>query len=137
MVFDVADHLRHVFQDLGHFLFPGVGIGDDVGDVALVGVGLVGGFAGVEVHIPGRPDGVVASEDGSHRRFPRDATDDGAVDLVAGVVGVGMEQEQLREGAVFAMDALGQPPLGDAEDLGEKVDVGERLFGLLIAGLLD
>ena len=39
VILHVADDLGHVFQRLRHFLLPGFGVGDDMGDVALVGVG--------------------------------------------------------------------------------------------------
>ena len=37
VVLHVADDLVHVLQRLGHLLLPGLGVGDHVGDVALVG----------------------------------------------------------------------------------------------------
>ena len=46
--------------------------------------------------------------------------DDGLVDAVGGVVGELDQQQQLREGVVLAGHALGQPALGDAEQLREE-----------------
>ena len=63
VILDIANDLGHVFEGFGHFLLPRAGIGDDVGDVALVVAGRVDGPGGVEVHITGRANGVIRMRD--------------------------------------------------------------------------
>ena len=46
--------------------------------------------------------------------------DDRLVDAVGGVVGELDQEQQLREGVVLAVDALGQPALGDGQQLREE-----------------
>ena len=70
VVLDVADHFVHVFQRLGHLLLPTVGVGDDVGDVALVGAGRVDRPGRVEIDVAGRADRVIGPEDRLERRRP-------------------------------------------------------------------
>ena len=55
----------------GHLLLPRVGVGDDVGDVALVGAGGEDGPGGVEVDVAGGADGVVRAQDRLERRRRR------------------------------------------------------------------
>ena len=52
------------------------------------------------------------------------AADDGVIDLVGGVVGELDQQQELREAVVLADQALGQPALGDLEDLREQPGLG-------------
>ncbi len=91
MVLDVANHLAHVFESLGHLLFPTVGVGNDVRDVAPVGAGRVDRPGRVEVDIAGRANGVIGPEDRPERRRtvrrPVRAAHDRAINSVGGIVG--------------------------------------------------
>ena len=97
LVLHVAHHLRHLLQGLGHALFPGVGVGGDVGDVALLGAGRPAGPGGVEVHVPGRAHRVPGPEHGPQTLLATLMADDPEVDAVHGVIGVLGKRQQLGE----------------------------------------
>ena len=105
----------------GQLLLPGVGVGDDVGDVALVGACGVDRPGGVEIHVAGGAERVVRAQDRLERRLsPSVDGDDGLVDAVGGVVRELDQQQQCGKVLSLQRDALGQPALGDAEQLREE-----------------
>ena len=120
VVFDVSDNLRHVLQDLGHLLFPRLGVADDVGDVAFLRIGLIGRPRGVKVHEAGASHGVIGLRDGQEALHARVGRHDGLVDAVAGIVGILGQEEELRERVVLQRQALAQPPADDGHKVGEE-----------------
>ena len=103
VVLNVADHLVHVFQSLGHLLLPGARIGDDVRDVALVGARSCRCRAWCRNRrsASSRPCRR-ASEDRQEPLFSAVGSDDGLVDAFGSIVGVFDQQQQLRKGVVLA-----------------------------------
>jgi hypothetical protein len=120
VIFDVADDLGHIFDGFGHLLLPRIGIGNHVGDVALVVAGGEDRSRGVEVHITGGADSIIRAQNGLERSCAAGRGDDGLVNAVGGVMSELDQQQQLREGVVLKRDAFGEPALGNAEQFREE-----------------
>ena len=82
------------------------------------------GARGVEVDVARRALGVVGLQDRHQPLLAGLAGDDGAVDLVGGVVGELDQQQELREAVVLADQALVEPAPRDVEDLREEPGLG-------------
>jgi len=63
VVFNIADDHVHIFERLGELLLPGVGVGDDVRDVAFIIPGSIDRPRCVEVNVSRRTERVVGPED--------------------------------------------------------------------------
>ena len=120
VILDVADDLRHVFQGFGHFLLPGAGIGNDVGDMTLVGAGCKDRPSGIEIHMTGGADGVIRTEDGLEHVRSVGRGYDSIVNPIRCVMRELDQQQQLREGVVLERDAFIEPAFGNAEQLREE-----------------
>src|SRR5579864_8229753 len=86
LVLDIGPHLVHLLEGLGDFLLPGVGVGDDMGYMALVGTGRPDRADGVEVDSTARAFGIVGGENRPQRGHAAGGFRDRAVDLLGGAV---------------------------------------------------
>ena len=120
VVLHIANNLFHVFKCLSELLFPGIGIGDDVGDVALVCACGEDRARRIEVDVARRAQRVVGAQDRLEGGHACGGGDNSLVDAVGGIVGEWDEQQQLREGMILECDALSQPAFSDGEQLWEK-----------------
>ena len=119
LVLDVGENFGHVFEVVGQLEFPSA-VPGDVGDVALVGPGLVGFPDRVEVDVAGRADGVIGPENRLEGWRSLGRCDDRAVDPVGGFVGEPHEHEQLGKRSPLAGHTLGEPAPGDRQQLREE-----------------
>jgi hypothetical protein len=117
LVLHVAEHLFHVLQGLRHLLFPGAGIGDDMGDVALVGACGIDSSRRVEIHIPGRADGVVRLQERLEAGLGHLRLDDRLIDTVRGIVSELHQQQELWKCVVLQRHTLVEPLLGNRHKL--------------------